>query len=67
IPVFALATWVGEEISLTGGLISLEGTDMLRETFTGPPAQVEQLGHDLAEALLTRGGDEILQSIRAAL
>lgn len=67
IPVFALATWAGNEISLTGGLISLDGTNILRETFTGPPAQAEQLGHDLAEALLTRGGDEILQSIRAAL
>lgn len=73
IPVFALATWASDEINLerninlTGGLISLDGADMLRETFTGPPAQAEQLGHDLAEALLTRGGDEILQAIRANL
>ena len=67
IPVFALATWAGEEISLTGGLISLDGITMLRETFTGPPAQANQLGHQLAEALLARGGDEILQSIRAEL
>jgi len=67
IPVFALATWAGEEISLTGGLISLDGADILRETFVGPPAQAEHLGHDLAEALLARGGDEILQSIREAL
>jgi hydroxymethylbilane synthase len=67
IPVFALATWVGDEISLTGGLISLDGIDMLRETFTAPPAQADQLGHQLAEALLSRGGDEILQTIRATL
>ena len=67
IPVFALATWAGEEIALTGGLISLDGATILRETFTGPPAQAERLGHDLAESLLARGGDEILQSIRAAL
>ncbi len=67
IPVFALATWAGDEISLTGGLISLDGATMLRETFTGPPAQAPQLGHELAEALLARGGDEILQTIRATL
>ena len=67
IPVFALATWAGEEISLTGGLISLDGETILRETFIGPPAQAESLGHDLAESLLARGGDEVLQAIRAAL
>lgn len=67
IPVFALATWAGEEINLTGGLISLDGADMLRETFIGAPAQAEHLGHELAEALLTRGGDELLQTIRATL
>lgn len=67
IPVFALAIWVGEEISLTGGLISLDGIDLLRETFTGPPAQVEYLGNQLAEAILARGGDVVLQGIREAL
>lgn len=65
IPVFGLATWVGEEISLTGGIISLDGNQMLRETFTGPSAEAEQLGHQLAEHILTEGGDEILLAIRA--
>lgn len=48
IPVFALATYPDETaetadgtstITLTGGLISLDGADMLRETFSGPASQ----------------------------
>lgn len=68
IPVFALATHTSEgQVSLTGGIISLDGTESLRETFVGPPAEADQLGHDLAEAVLTRGGDVMLQRIRATL
>jgi hydroxymethylbilane synthase len=65
IPVFALATWAGEQISLTGGIISLDGEQMLRETFVGPPAEAEQLGNQLAEHILAQGGDEILQAIKS--
>ncbi|GAA4453442.1 hydroxymethylbilane synthase [Nibrella saemangeumensis] len=67
IPVFGLATWAGDEISLTGGIINLEGNQMLRETFTGAPAVAEQLGHQLAESILAQGGDEILLTIREKL
>lgn len=69
IPVFALATWVGEavspgHISLTGGIISLDGVQLLRETFVGPPAEAEQLGNQLAEHVLAMGGEDILQTIK---
>ena len=67
IPVFALATGADNEITLTGGLIGLDGNDLLRETFAGPTAQAEYLGNQLAEAILARGGDLVLQTIRAAL
>ncbi len=67
IPVFGLATWLADQISLTGGLVSLDGQTLLRETFSAPPAEAEQLGHELAEHLLSMGGDTILQSIRHQL
>lgn len=67
IPVFGLATWLGDQLSLTGGLVSLDGQTLLRETFSAPPAQAQQLGHELAEHLLAMGGDTILQSIRHQL
>jgi hydroxymethylbilane synthase len=68
IPSFALAQWADDEtISLTGGLVSLDGNQLLRETFTGPPEESHLLGHSLAEAILARGGDTLLLEIRAHL
>ena len=68
IPSFALAEWSDEQtISLTGGLVSLDGSQLLRETFTGAPAETRQIGHSLAESILERGGDEVLQRIRQQL
>ncbi|MBC8153703.1 MAG: hydroxymethylbilane synthase [Bacteroidetes bacterium] len=67
IPVFALATHVDAGVSLTGGIVNLDGSELLRETFVGPIPEAAQLGHQLAESLLAAGGDEILRNIRAQL
>lgn len=67
IPVFGLATWQGAQISLTGGIISLDGQQMLRRTFAAPPTEAEQLGQQLAESILAQGGDVLLQTIRQNL
>lgn len=67
IPVFALATTDGEQVSLTGGLISLDGQQVLRQTYVAPVAEAEAVGHELAESILAQGGDEILQEIRHQL
>ena len=68
IPSFALAQWTSDQmISLTGGLVSLDGSQLLRETFSGTPEEAPLLGHSLAESILERGGDELLQQIRQQL
>lgn len=68
IPSFALAQWTNEQtISLTGGLVSLDGSQLLRETFTGTPEEAPLIGHSLAESILERGGDDLLQQIRQQL
>lgn len=68
IPSFALAQWSGEHtISLTGGLVSLDGSQLLRETFSGDAGEAPSLGHALAEAILARGGDTLLTAIRQQL
>lgn len=67
IPVFGLATWQNDELSLTGGVVSLDGTELLRDQFNGPEAEAEQLGHALAESILAKGGDEILRAVRQNL
>lgn len=68
IPSFALAQWTDEQtIRLTGGLASLDGKQVLRDQFDGPADESPALGHALAESILVRGGDALLQRIRHQL
>jgi hydroxymethylbilane synthase len=50
---------------LVGGLISLDGSEILKETIIGNDP--ETLGVELAEKILSLGGDRILKEIRANL
>jgi hydroxymethylbilane synthase len=51
------------ELRLRGLVGSVDGATMLREEVTGSPAEAEPLGVQLAEILLARGADKILQSL----
>lgn len=64
IPVFALAVLVGDEIDLTGGLVSLDGGIMLKKNRRGPVGEAEAMGRDLGLAILEGGGREMLAEIR---
>ena len=66
IPSFALATLDEQgELRLHGGLISLSGEEYVEEIQTVETAEEAQaLGVSVAEAVLARGGREILASIR---
>ena len=50
---------------ITGGLISLDGSEILKETITGNDPV--EMGNQLAEKILSLGGDRILKEIRANL
>lgn len=65
IPSFALAQITGNQVSITGGIISLDGKEMIAETFSGEFSEAESLGRKLAETVLSKGGKEILAEIRA--
>ena len=71
IPVFGLAR-IEElkedfnlQLKLTGGLVSLDGSEILKETITGNNPEI--MGEQLAEKILSLGGDRILTEIRANL
>ena len=68
IPSFALATFTtAGTLQLHGGLISLDGTAYIDETLrTVDAGQAEALGERVAESVLSRGGQQILDAIRAA-
>ncbi|WP_018476948.1 hydroxymethylbilane synthase [Pontibacter roseus] len=66
IPSFALATLTPEgNVSIQGGIVSLDGQTHLADTFEGTQEEAERLGVQLAETILGRGGDKILKDIRA--
>jgi hydroxymethylbilane synthase len=64
IPVFGLATLHDSKISITGGIVSLDGSELIKRTASGSEASPEELGNRLAEELLKAGADRILKEIR---
>ncbi len=63
IPAFGLAQLDGEQLSLSGGLSSLDGQTVLVKTETGTKDQAEEIGKRLADYILSNGGREILADI----
>lgn len=68
VPVFALATLENELVTIRGGVISLDGAELLTETRQATATQKEAIaaGQTLAEVILSRGGRAILKDIKAA-
>lgn len=64
IPVFGLATLREDQISITGGIISLDGQEMISRFADGAAAFPEELGTALADELLEAGAQRILDDIR---
>jgi hydroxymethylbilane synthase len=65
IPVFGLASLDGPNISLTAGIISLDGSErIIRKAFGKDPLA---LGQSVANEILEAGGDKILAEIKNQL
>jgi hydroxymethylbilane synthase len=68
IPVFGLATLDdGDQVSISGGIVSLDGKELIRLHKTGTASSPEALGFALADELIALGADRILSEIRQAL
>ena len=63
IPVFGLARLKDQEISFTGGIVSLDGNEMVRKKLIGPHSDSEKIGTQLAYDVLQAGGAKILTTI----
>ena len=64
IPVFALAEIENDRLRITGGIISLDGKTLLKDTFEDQKENAEKLGEKLATVILQKGGDTILAAIK---
>ncbi|HJT19756.1 MAG TPA: hydroxymethylbilane synthase [Nitrospira sp.] len=63
VPIAAHATLSGDRMSLEGLVASVDGMEVIRDKVQGSADDPESLGVRLAERLLARGGDKILESI----
>lgn len=65
IPVFALAQLEDNQIHIQGGIVSLDGKQRILVSAQSSLDSPEQAGLELAEKLLSQGGDSILKEIKA--
>ncbi len=66
LPIAAHAQIAGNEIKLTGLVAALDGSLVLKASQTGSVAAIDAIGIALAETLLERGADKILDALRQA-
>lgn len=59
-PMFALATVMGETLSMQAGVASVDGSVLMREEVEGHADEGEALGGQLAETLINQGATDIL-------
>ncbi|MEM9338515.1 MAG: hydroxymethylbilane synthase [Bacteroidota bacterium] len=65
IPVFGFAKMEQDgEMVLTGGIVSLDGKQLIKQTVFGSS---EQIGVSLAEEILESGGKKVLNDIKSAI
>jgi hydroxymethylbilane synthase len=67
VPVFGYAYLDGALITLKGGIISLDGQQVIKVKRTGIVEDVKELGESVAHEVLSRGGIEILNKIKTQI
>lgn len=65
IPAFCMADLIdNNQLTVTGGMISLDGQTLIKNTLTGSREDAEDIGHQMATLTMNQGGAEILAAIR---
>jgi len=67
VPVYAMATLRDEVLTITGGIISLDGSEQITKTCHSTQNAAVKAGATLAQTVLDTGGKEILSSIKETL
>jgi len=63
VPIGAFAERRNRKLHIDAIVAEPDGSRLLRESLDGDLSDPEQLGNDVGETLLSRGGDEILQAV----
>ena len=65
VPVFGYAHFEGDLVTLKGGVISLDGQQVIKAKQSRSPEEVKELGELVANEVLENGGAEILRELKA--
>src|SRR5688572_16261490 len=65
VPVFGYAHFEGPLVTLKGGVISLDGKQVIKSKRSSTVEDVKELGESVAQEVLLKGGAEILKDIRS--
>jgi len=63
VPIAAWARLEGNRLRITGLVANLDGSTMIRDELEGPPGQARELGRELAERILGKGGRAVLDKL----
>jgi hydroxymethylbilane synthase len=66
VPIAGHARIEGPQLALAGLVAGVDGTPLIADRLSGPAETAETIGMALAEVLLGRGADEILQPFTKA-
>jgi hydroxymethylbilane synthase len=64
VPIAALADASSGRLAIEGLVADLNGTTVYRQQRSGPASEAESIGTALAEELLARGADRILEELK---
>lgn len=67
VPIGVNTVLEGDSLTLTGIVASLDGQRLVKDTITGPAADADRLGTELAKSLRQQGAQDILDEILATI
>lgn len=67
VPIGAVARLTGNQLSITGCIAALDGSQVFRETLEGPMNEFENQGRLLAEQMLQNGARQVVEDLRLSI
>jgi hydroxymethylbilane synthase len=64
VPIAAHGKIEANRYTLTGLVADIDGSTLIRDSLTGPPEASQNIGIQLAERLLARGADKLLEKLK---
>ncbi|MCS7005379.1 MAG: hydroxymethylbilane synthase [Cytophagales bacterium] len=65
VPVFGFAHFTHQQLNMVGGIVSLDGSELIKSSFESPALEAFEKATELAQRILENGGAQILARIKS--